>query len=49
MEGKDGYTVMVLPAVGSASAEDADQGDQESRAREGRRFICWEYVGASTL
>ncbi|OJJ05690.1 hypothetical protein ASPVEDRAFT_174862 [Aspergillus versicolor CBS 583.65] len=41
VEGRDGYTIMVLPA---AAPEDKD-----AKAQDARHFICWEYVGASII
>ncbi|KAL6239043.1 hypothetical protein BDW75DRAFT_199443 [Aspergillus navahoensis] len=45
IEGKDGYTIMALPA----GSESTSQGKEEAKAENARHFICWEYVGASIL
>lgn len=42
VEGKDGYTIMALP---SNSHDDSSSNAGENR----RRFVCWEFVGASVL
>ncbi|KAL3476334.1 ribonuclease P 40kDa subunit-domain-containing protein [Aspergillus californicus] len=44
IEGKDGYTIMVLPPGSSTSAKSTDV-----KANDNRHFVCWEYVGASIL
>ncbi|KAL4943342.1 hypothetical protein BDV06DRAFT_190024 [Aspergillus oleicola] len=50
VEGKDGYTIMVLPAADpGVGVEAATQEIQEVKAKDGQTFICWEYVGASVL
>ncbi|KAL4910662.1 hypothetical protein BDW74DRAFT_172136 [Aspergillus multicolor] len=49
IESRDGYTIIALPAVGSASAENGAQGDEDTKVKDARHFICWEYVGASIL
>ncbi|KAL4791268.1 ribonuclease P 40kDa subunit-domain-containing protein [Aspergillus venezuelensis] len=46
VEGKDGYTIMVLPTASSNADDETAQKDQ---IKDGRHFICWEYVGASVL
>ncbi|KAL4811223.1 ribonuclease P 40kDa subunit-domain-containing protein [Aspergillus unguis] len=49
VEAKDGYTIMVLPAMGSTGDEKGTPEGQDTKAQDARHFICWEYVGASTL
>ncbi|KAL4933916.1 ribonuclease P protein subunit p40 [Aspergillus undulatus] len=48
VEGKDRYTIMVLPAV-SSDGDDIAQGDEDAKAKGARPCICWEYIGASIL
>ncbi|KAL2828909.1 ribonuclease P 40kDa subunit-domain-containing protein [Aspergillus cavernicola] len=49
IEGKDGYTIMVLPPVSSNEVESTTGEDKDAKAKDIRHFICWEYVGASIL
>ncbi|KAL4953894.1 ribonuclease P 40kDa subunit-domain-containing protein [Aspergillus filifer] len=46
VESKDDYTIMVLPATSSRAGDEVVEKDQ---TKDGRHFICWEYVGASVL
>ncbi|BDD58466.1 hypothetical protein MPDQ_003419 [Monascus purpureus] len=59
VEGKDGYTILALPAAGQSHAGD-NQGhtppgaaeavfEETTRKRAPQRVLCWEYVGASML
>jgi hypothetical protein len=54
VEGKDGYTVLTLPALGprtlkTPASDDAEGTDGTQEPRQGRDFICWEFVGASVV
>ncbi|KAJ0420145.1 ribonuclease P 40kDa subunit-domain-containing protein [Aspergillus carlsbadensis] len=49
IEGKDGYSIIVLPPIGSAGAGAGAQEDRNDGARDIRYSICWEFVGASVL
>ncbi|RDW94136.1 ribonuclease P protein subunit p40 [Aspergillus mulundensis] len=49
VESKDGYTIMALPAVSSASAGNSAHEDENAKAMDARHFISWEYIGASIL
>ncbi|PLB46750.1 hypothetical protein P170DRAFT_511434 [Aspergillus steynii IBT 23096] len=51
VDGKDGYTIMTLPPTNMV--DDSEGGEQDkpagSQSIKHRPFVCWEYVGASTL
>jgi hypothetical protein len=48
IEGKDGYTILALPPASSSDSE-STQKDQDVKAKDARRFISWEFIGASVL
>lgn len=47
MEAKDGYSVLALPSVSSSQVGGEQVANEASK--DGRRSICWEFVGASVL
>ena len=47
VEAKDGYSVLVLPSVSSSQMSEKQVADEASK--DGRRSVCWEFVGASVL
>lgn len=54
VEGKDGYTVLALPPRGprppkAPASDDAEGPDGSQGPRQGRDFICWEFVGAPVI
>lgn len=55
MEGKDGYTILALPAPAAASSptalssNSAEKTDGPIQTRKSRDFICWDFVGASVI
>ncbi|KKK14256.1 hypothetical protein P175DRAFT_0504281 [Aspergillus ochraceoroseus IBT 24754] len=49
VESKDGYTIMVLPPGRSSCVEGGVEKEEANNVKDNRNFVCWEYVGASTL
>ncbi|PLB42498.1 ribonuclease P protein subunit p40 [Aspergillus candidus] len=47
VEAKDGYSVLALPSVSSSQVGGEQVANEASK--DGRRSICWEFVGASVL
>lgn len=52
VEGKDGYTILALPAPAVSDPQVASSGaaegtDNTAQPKKNRNFICWEFVGAS--
>ncbi|KAJ5086631.1 hypothetical protein NUU61_007938 [Penicillium alfredii] len=48
VEGKDGFTILALPAKPSTGPSE-DVQNQEQDAAHGRSCICWEFVGSSVI
>lgn len=48
IEGRDGYTIMALPATGPTTTG-VNAGEEGAKVEGSRYFICREYVGASIL
>ena len=46
-EGRDGFTVMVLPSGQSSESSEASQVNGEGTNGPGRVTLCWELMGAS--
>ncbi|KAF4767921.1 hypothetical protein N7455_012159 [Penicillium solitum] len=47
VEGRDGFTVMVLPTGQSSESSEASQVNGEGTNGPGRVTLCWEFMGAS--
>ncbi|KUM57539.1 hypothetical protein ACN42_g9649 [Penicillium freii] len=47
VEGRDGFTVMVLPSGQPGESSEASQVNGEGTAGPGRMTLCWELMGAS--
>ncbi|KAJ5415789.1 hypothetical protein N7465_004484 [Penicillium sp. CMV-2018d] len=47
VEGRDGFTVMVLPSGQSGESSEASQVNGEGTTGPGRMTLCWELMGAS--
>ncbi|KAJ5700276.1 hypothetical protein N7536_003289 [Penicillium majusculum] len=47
VEGRDGFTVMVLPSGQSSESSEASQVNGEGTNGPGRVTLCWEFMGAS--
>ncbi|CRL23574.1 Ribonuclease P, Rpp40 [Penicillium camemberti] len=47
VEGRDGFTVMVLPSGQSSESSEASQVNGEGTTGPGRVTLCWELMGAS--
>ncbi|KAJ5203053.1 hypothetical protein N7449_005132 [Penicillium cf. viridicatum] len=47
VEGRDGFTVMVLPSGQSSESSEASQVNGEGTTGPGRVTLCWEFMGAS--